>query len=113
MLQDYGDGFATQDAYDSVFKVGSAVGTEIGAYPTKTLVHLKNTGSKTLCYKVYLSNDRSNWFEARAETDVAASGSVRETLTEAWKYIDVQVKSKAAGQATIVRVEVRALRGAG
>ena len=60
------------------------------------VVHLKEDNTNAIKFKILASIDQVTWETIKAETTLAKDGSVYETLSDAWLYIDVQFKANVA-----------------
>lgn len=111
LYENYVSGLDTTNSYASVWTDGALVGCQIGNFTGMKTIRVINTGaSNAMYYKIYLSNDRSNWYAAKAETEIAASGEATETLVSSWRWIDIQIKSKTTDQHTTCNAELRGSR---
>lgn len=67
-------------------------------YPWQNkLVYIKENNVNAISYRIDGSMDKVNWVNLHALADIGKNGDDYQTLTDAWVWIRVQIKSTAAG----------------
>jgi len=60
------------------------------------LVHLKENNTNAIKFKILGSLDAATWETIKTETTLAKDGSVFETFSDPWLYVDVQFMANVA-----------------
>ena len=72
----------------------------------RALFWIKNTGTKSLDYKIFgsasIADSDAGWDEVLAETTLTSGSKGKHTITDAWAKLKIQVKSTLADNPTTV-----------
>ena len=91
---------ATTSAYVSALKV------KVPPHIKGLLIHLAEDNVNAVKFKILGSSDDSRYEMLKGDTIIAKNGSTYETLTDAWLWVDIQVKDSVAETHGSVTVNV-------
>lgn len=61
------------------------------------LLHIKNIGANSITYQVIACLDPSIWEVIVSPTALATNTSTKQTITEKWNYVKVQIRATVGG----------------